>query len=117
MVVPDSPIETGAAATHGPLDVWEATKEAAQERLEHTVATLRSENLDADGALGDFRPLRALANAVDSSTRIRSSSRRCPPKGRSGIASTWSTGARSDYPDIPVTHIVATPIAPAELAL
>ena len=25
--------------------------------------------------------------------------------------------ARSDYPDIPVTHIVATPIAPAELAL
>ena len=32
VVVPDSPIETGAAATHGPLDVWEATKQAAQEQ-------------------------------------------------------------------------------------
>ena len=64
--VPASPIETGVAATHGPLDVWEATLQAAQERLDHTLSTLRSENLDADGALGDQRPLRALANAVDS---------------------------------------------------
>ena len=51
---------------HGPLDVWEATERAAQQRLDHTLSTLRSENLDADGALGDQRPLRALANAVDS---------------------------------------------------
>ena len=30
VVVPASPIETGVAATHGPLDVMEATQEAAQ---------------------------------------------------------------------------------------
>ncbi len=66
MVVPASPIETGTAATHGPLDLGEATQKAAQERLDNTLTTLRSENLDADGEIGDYRPLRALADAVDS---------------------------------------------------
>ena len=65
VVVPASPIETGVAATHGPLDLAEATQQAAQQRLDYTLTTLRSDNLDADGALGDYRPLRALANAVD----------------------------------------------------
>ena len=32
VVVPASPVETGVAATHGPLDVWDATVAAAQER-------------------------------------------------------------------------------------
>jgi hypothetical protein len=63
-VVPASPIETGVAATHGPLDLAEATQQAAQQRLDYTLTTLRSDNLDADGAWGDYRPLRALANAV-----------------------------------------------------
>ena len=61
VVVPASPIETGVAATHGPLDLAEATQQAAQQRLDYTLTTLRSDNLDADGALGDYRPLRALA--------------------------------------------------------
>src|SRR6185312_4209579 len=65
VVVPASPIETGMAAAHGPLDVWEATQKAARERLDHTLSTLRSDNLAADGALGDYRPLRAVANGVD----------------------------------------------------
>jgi GABA permease len=65
VVVPASPIETGTAATHGPLDVWEATQQAAQARLDQTVSTLRSENFDVDGELGDYRPMRALAAAVD----------------------------------------------------
>src|SRR3954454_19776477 len=49
VVVPASPIETGVAATHGPLDVWEATRQAAQARLDQTLDALRSENLEADG--------------------------------------------------------------------
>ena len=65
VVVPASPIETGVAATHGPLDLAEATQQAAERRLDYTLTTLRSDNLDADGALGDYRPLRALANAVE----------------------------------------------------
>lgn len=64
VVVPASPIETGTAATHGPLDVWEATRVEAQRRLDHTLTTLRSENLEAEGEIGDYRPLRALATAV-----------------------------------------------------
>ena len=54
------------------LDLAEATQQAAQQRLDYTLTTLRSDNLDADGALGDYRPLQALAGAVDSPTRIRS---------------------------------------------
>jgi len=116
VVVPDSPIETGMAATHGPLDVWEATQQAAQERLDHTLATLRSENLDAEGTRGDFRPLRALANAVDTFHPDRIVIATLPPE-----TSVWHRfdvvdRARSDYPDIPVTHIVANPAVPAELA-
>ena len=52
VVVPASPIETGVAATHGPLDLMEATQQAAQERLDYTLSTLRSDNLDADGCAG-----------------------------------------------------------------
>ena len=55
------------------------------------MATLRSENLDVDGIRGDFRPLRALANAVDNFHPDQIVIATLPPKGRSGIASTWST--------------------------
>src|SRR5690349_6915774 len=48
VVVPASPIETGAAASHGPLDVWEATKQVAQQRLNDTLGTLRADDLDAN---------------------------------------------------------------------
>src|SRR5215217_4813635 len=65
VVVPASPVETGVAATHGPLDVAEATQQAAEARLQYTLSALRSENWEADGALGDYRPMRALANGVD----------------------------------------------------
>ncbi|MFF2027408.1 amino acid permease, partial [Streptomyces sp. NPDC058171] len=65
VTVPESPIETGVAATHGPLDVRAATQSAAQSRLDYTLTTLRADDLDVDGALGDYRPLRALAESVD----------------------------------------------------
>ncbi len=111
VVVPDSPIETGAAATHGPVDVREATQQAAQSRLDHTVATLRSNNLDVDGARGDFRPLRALANAVDTFRPDLIVIATLPPE-----MSVWHRfdvvdRARHDYPQIPVTHVVAIPVA------
>ncbi len=62
--VPASPIETGMAATHGAVSVWEATMAAAQERLDRTLAILHEQNLDATGELGDYRPLHALEAAV-----------------------------------------------------
>jgi GABA permease len=111
VVVPVSPIETGVAATHGPLDVREATEEAAEARLQHTLSTLRSQNLEADGALGDQRPLRALANAVDTFHPDQIVIATLPPE-----YSVWHRfevvdRARAEYRDLPVTHVVATPVA------
>ncbi|OKH79532.1 amino acid permease [Mycobacterium sp. SWH-M3] len=116
VVVPDSPIETGAAATHGPLDVWEATQQAAQDRLDHTLGVLRAEGLDADGVRGDFRPLRALSDAVDSFHPDQIVIATLPDE-----LSVWHRfdvvdRARTDHPSIPVTHVVATPVAPAGVA-
>jgi GABA permease len=116
VVVPASPIETGVAATHGPLDVMEATQEAARARLDYTLLTLRSENLAADGALGDYRPLRALANAIDSFHPDQIVISTLPLE-----ESVWHRfdvvdRARADHPTLPVTHVVATPMAAGQTA-
>ncbi len=62
--VPASAVETGTASTHGAVSVRDATARAAQERLDRTLEDLRAHHLDADGGLGDQRPLRALRAAV-----------------------------------------------------
>jgi GABA permease len=111
VVVPASPIETGVTATHGPLDVMEATHEAAKARLDYTLSTLRSENLEADGALGDYRPMRALADAVDTFHPDQIVIATLPLE-----SSVWHRfevvdRARAEYSNLPVTHVVATPVA------
>ena len=114
VVVPASPVETGAAATHGPLDVAEATQQAAEARLQYTLSALRSENLEADGALGDYRPLRALANGVETFHPDQIVIATLPPE-----YSVWHRfevvdRARAEYSTLPVTHVVATPVAAAQ---
>jgi len=113
VVVPVSPIETGTAATHGPLDVEEATREIAQQRLDDTLVILRSENLDADGELGEYRPLRALATAVDSFRPDQIVISTLPPE-----ESVWHRfdvvdRARAEH-GVPVTHVVAARTEKAE---
>jgi GABA permease len=115
VVVPASPIDTGVAATHGPLDLADATRQAAQHRLDYTLTTLRSDNLDADGALGDYRPLRALANAVDTFHPDQIVIATLPPE-----YSVWHRfdvvdRARAEF-GVPVTHVVATPVEAAQSA-
>ena len=110
VVVPASPIDTGVAATHGPLDLAEATRQAADRRLDYTLTTLHSDNLDADGTLGDYRPLRALADAVETFHPDQIVIATLPPE-----YSVWQRfdvvdRARAAY-DVPVTHVVATPAA------
>jgi GABA permease len=110
VVVPASPVETGVAATHGPLDVMGATQIVAEARLNHTLSTLRSENLQADGALGEYRPLRALANAVDTFQPDQIVIATLPLD-----TSVWHRfdvvdRARAEHPDLPITHVVATPV-------
>ncbi|KMO73865.1 amino acid permease [Mycolicibacterium chubuense] len=106
VVVPASPVDTGAAATHGPRDVTEATQEAAQARLDATLSALRSENLDAEGELGDYRPLRALDHAVETFDPDQIVIATLPPE-----LSIWQRfdvvdRARSQF-KVPVTHVVA----------
>jgi GABA permease len=110
VVVPASAIETGVAATHGPLDVMEATELAARARLDSTLSTLWAENLDADGGLGDYRPLRALANAVDTFHPDQIVISTLPLE-----ESVWHRfevvdRARAEHSDIPVSHVVANPV-------
>jgi GABA permease len=106
VVVPASPIETGVAATHGPLDISEATGRAARRRLDQTLSTLRSTSLQADGELGDYRPLRALAHAVDEFRPDQIVISTLPPED-----SVWQRfdvvdRARAEF-RIPVTHVVS----------
>lgn len=64
--VPANPIDTGAAMHEGAVYMWDATTLAAQERLDRTLEVLHSENLEASGELGNFKPMQALADAVGS---------------------------------------------------
>jgi GABA permease len=106
VVVPVSPIETGTAETHGPLDIMEATHVVAKQRLDQTLETLRSENHEADGTLGDYRPLRALAAAVDTFHPDQIVISTLPAE-----ASVWNRfdvvdRARAEH-NLPVTHVVS----------
>jgi GABA permease len=107
--VPASPVETGQAAANGPLNVWDATVEAAQRRLDFTLDQLRSEDLDVDGALGDYRPLRALNNAVETFRPDQIVIATRPLED-----SVWQRydvvdRARTTYP-VPVTHVIANSV-------
>ncbi|WP_158167522.1 amino acid permease [Mycolicibacterium smegmatis] len=106
VVVPASPIDTGVASTHGPLDISEATQQAAQERLDSTLATLRSEDFEATGTLGEYRPLRALAKAVETFRPDQIVISTLPPE-----ESVWQRfdvvdRARAEH-RLPVTHVVS----------
>ena len=63
--VPANPVDTGQAEHKGAVYLWEATRRAAQERLDSTLEILRSDGLQADGAVGDYRPMVAMDEAVD----------------------------------------------------
>ena len=97
MCVPANPVDTGQAEHKGAVYLWEATRRAAQERLDATLAILRGEGLRADGAVGDYRPMVAMDEAV---AEFRPDRHRDlhPPRGagRRGCATTsWSGRERS----------------------
>ena len=106
VVVPVSPVETGVAATHGPLDVWEATRAVAEQRLAQTIADLRAENLAADGALGEYRPMRALATAVESFRPDQIVIATPPPEQSIWHRFDVVDRARADY-KVPVMHVIS----------
>jgi GABA permease len=64
VVVPANPVDTGQADREGAAFVWQATTEAAGQRLDQTLDDLRSRGLTVEGELGDYRPLVALDKAM-----------------------------------------------------
>lgn len=110
VVVPVSAVDTGAAATHGPRDVAEATEQAAIERLETTLAALRSGNGSAEGELGDERPLRALTDAVEKFGPDQIVISTLSPEFSAWQRVDLVDRARAQF-EIPVTHVVAKSVA------
>lgn len=106
VVVPVSPIETGVAASQGPLEVWEETRAVAAQRLALILAELRGENLTAQGLLGHQNPLQALSAAVESFSPDQIVIATPPPEDSVWHHYNVVDRARSDF-GLPVTHVVA----------
>ncbi|MEP6798170.1 MAG: amino acid permease, partial [Lapillicoccus sp.] len=109
--VPANPIDTGASMHQGAVYMWDATTQAAQARLDHTLEMLRDKSLDVDGALGTYKPLRALADAVERFHPDRLVICTLPEDRSAWLRYDVVDRARETYP-IPVTHVVveASPV-------
>jgi GABA permease len=103
--VPANPIDTGQAMHQGAVYIWPATIEAAQARLDRTLEILRSEGLRADGALGNYKPLKALADAVAQFQPDRLVICTHPEDRSAWLRYDVVDRARETY-DLPVTHVV-----------
>jgi GABA permease len=103
--VPANPVDTGQAERKGAVFLWQATTEAAQRRLDQTLRTLRDDGVDAEGGLGDYRPLRALAESVAEFDPDQIVISTLPTATSVWLRNDVVDGARRAYPDIPVTHV------------
>jgi GABA permease len=104
--VPANPIDTGQSMHAGAVYLWDATIQAAQERLDRTLELLRAEHLDVSGELGDYRPLRALANAVTEFSPDRLVICTHPVEQSAWLRYDVVDRAREAYPNLPVDHVV-----------
>ncbi len=111
--VPANPVDTGQAEHKGAVFVWEATVAAAQQRLDYTLDTLRTHGLRAEGALGDYRPLRALEEAAAMFNPDQLVISTLPAERSTWLRNDVVDKARAAY-SIPVTHVESDP---ADLAI
>jgi GABA permease len=60
-------VAPAVAAEHGLADTWSQAGaiDAAQKRLDRTLAVLRGEGLECDGSVGDMMPFSAVRDALD----------------------------------------------------
>src|SRR4051794_4022493 len=107
--VPANPIDTGQAMHEGAAFVWDATTVAAQARLDRTLEILRGEGLEADGALGNYRPLRALAEAVETFHPDRLVICTLPEDRSAWLRYDVVERAREAH-RLPVAHVVVQPL-------
>ena len=106
--VPANPVDTGQAERSGAVWVWEETTKAAQARLDSTLEALRSHGLNAQGELGEHRPLHALEDAVGEFRPDRIVISTHPEAHSVWLRHDVVDRARTAYPAIPVRHIVST---------
>jgi GABA permease len=111
--VPANPVDTGQAEHSGAVWVWEETTKAAQARLDSTLEILRGEGLQADGSLGEHRPLQALEKAVADFKPDRIVISTHPEVKSAWLRHDVVDRARTAYPNIPVRHIVSM-VEPAQ---
>jgi GABA permease len=104
--VPANPVDTGQAELTGAAFVWRATVEAAQRRLDETLAVLAENGLRAEGALGDYRPLTALTEAARTFRPDRIVISTHKPEHSAWLGQDVVTRARAQF-EVRVTHIVA----------
>jgi GABA permease len=104
--VPANPIDTGQAMHAGAVYLWEATAEAAQKRLDRSLAVLGENNLNASGELGDYRPLRALAHSVDQFKPDQLVICTHPEDRSAWLRYEIVERARESYPNLPVSHVI-----------
>jgi GABA permease len=107
--VPANPIDTGQAEHKGAVYMWQATLEAAQARLDRTLEILRTEDLQADGELGNYKPLRALADAVVEFNPDRIVICTLPENRSDWLRFDVVERARETY-DLPITHVIVESI-------
>ncbi len=105
VVVPTNPVDTGQADREGAAFVWEATAEAAKERLDATLATLVAEGLTVGGELGDYRPMVALDKAMREFHPDHVVISTQPEERSTWLRHGVVADARDRY-DVPVEHVV-----------
>ncbi|MEI2776907.1 MAG: amino acid permease [Tetrasphaera sp.] len=109
VIVPANPVDTGQAMHEGAAYVWEATTQAAQERLQETLSILRAQGLSVTGELGDYRPAVALDAAVRSFNPDQLVISTQPEEQSNWLRSGVVDEARKKY-DIPLLHVVVAPL-------
>src|SRR6478752_1267562 len=101
-----SPNDTGQAMYAGAVYLWDATTQAAQERLDRTLAVLGSDGMQARGELGDYRPLRALSNAVDEFKPDRLVICTHAEASSAWLRYEIVDRAHEAYPSLPISHVI-----------
>jgi GABA permease len=109
LVVPTNPVDTGQADREGAAFVWEATTEAARQRLDEMLETMRRDGLTVNGELGDYRPLVALDKAMSEFRPDHVIVSTHPEDRSSWLRHGVVADARKRY-EVSVQHVVAEPV-------
>jgi GABA permease len=111
VVVPANPVDTGQADREGAAFVWQATTEAAQQRLDQTLSDLGSMGLTVRGELGDYRPAVALDKAMREFEPDHVVIATQPEDRSAWLKDRVVSDARAKY-DVPVQHVVVHSAVP-----